>query len=179
MLPLIVDFTNLSLSALLVGAMFCGWLIFNPAHLDAAQYIVIQKQGIRTLHPILPLLGGLTIAATLFAAFLARENKPRMSLLIAAAILFTAAGMITRFANMPINAKVMQWSIASPPQQWTELRDSWWLWHRRRTASAVTANILLIAATLLRSQASLPGSALLIIYRPLVSALLRGISLLL
>ncbi len=64
MLLLIVDFVNLFLSALLVGAMFCAWLVFNPAQLDASHYIIVQQQGIRTLNSIMPLLGGLTILMT-------------------------------------------------------------------------------------------------------------------
>ena len=55
MFPLVVDFITLLLSALLVGAMFCVWLIFNPSQLKASDYIILQQQGIRTLHPIMPL----------------------------------------------------------------------------------------------------------------------------
>ena len=93
MLSLFVDFTSLFLASLLVGAMFCVWLFLNPAHLNASHYLILQQQGIRTLHPALPLLGAITIAFTFASAFIARQNQPRMALLIAAAPLCASAVM--------------------------------------------------------------------------------------
>ena len=154
MLSLIVDFTSLMLAALLVGAMFCAWLFLNPSHLNPAQYVILQQQGIRALHPSMPPLGALTIATTLIAAFLARHNSPRMGLLIAAAILFIISGIITRSVNMPINASVIQWSSSAPPENWTQFRDTWWRWHRLRTVLGVAALALLILAGLARGTAS-------------------------
>src|ERR1700690_4110175 len=119
MLSLVVDSVNLLFSALLVGAMFCVWLVFNPSQLDASHYIILQQQGIRTLHPTMPGLGALTILLTFASAVLARESKMRMSLLIGTAMLFIISGLITRFANMPINTIVRGWNSAAPPDHWT------------------------------------------------------------
>jgi len=132
MLPFILDVTNLLLAAFLVGAMVNATMVLNPARLDAAHYIIVQQQGIRTLNAVLPKLGALTIAVTVAAAVLARENKTRMALLIATALCFVVSGLITRLANQPINAVVMGWDSGAPPQQWTELRDVWWRWNGLR-----------------------------------------------
>ena len=177
MLPYVVDSVNLLLSALLVGAMFCVWLVFNPSQLDASQYIILQQQGIRTLHPIMPALGVLTILLTFASAALARENKMRMSLLIGTAILFIISGLITRFANMPINAIVRGWNSAAPPDHWTAMRDAWWRWHCLRLCSALGGLALLIIATLARRPSSIQTVAVTIC-RPLADALVRTISLL-
>jgi uncharacterized membrane protein len=155
MLPLIVDFVNLFLSSLLVGAMFCAWLILNPTQLDAANYIIVQQQGIRTLNSIMPLLGGFTILMTVASAVLARENRTRTSLLIGTAILFVISGLITRFGNQPINAIVRGWNSAAPPDHWTELRDAWWRWNCLRLCSALAGLALLISATLVRRPSSI------------------------
>src|SRR5690242_16230960 len=101
MLPLVIDFASLLLAALLAGAMFCAWPVFNPARLDAAHYILLQQNGIRTLHPSLPLLGGVTIGLTVLSAVMARQDRIRMSLLISAAVFFVISGLITRFHNQP------------------------------------------------------------------------------
>lgn len=178
MLPLIVDFINLFLAVLLVGAMFCVWLVFNPTRLEASQYIILQQQGIRTLHPIMPQLGVLTILITLASAALARENKMRMYLLIAAAIAFIISGLITRFANMPINAIVRGWNSAAPPDHWTTLRDAWWRWHRLRLWSALAGSALLIVATLVRRPPSIQGIAITVC-KPFLDGVMRTISLLL
>ena len=177
MLHVIVDFVNLFLSALLVGAMFCVWLVFNPAQLDASHYIILQQQGIRTLHPAMPQLGALTILMTFASAALARENKMRMSLLIGTALLFIISGLITRFANMPINAIVRGWNSAAPPDRWTALRDAWWRWHCWRLCSALAGFVLLVIATLARRSSSVQSVAS-IVWRPLFDALTRTISLL-
>jgi uncharacterized membrane protein len=150
MFPVTVDFVNLLLSALLVGAMFCVWLVFNPAQLDASHYIILQQQGIRTLHPAMPQLGALTILMTFVSAVLARENKMRMSLLIGAALLFIISGLITRFANMPINAIVRGLNSAAPPDEWIALRDAWWRWHCLRLCSSLVGFALLAISTLAR-----------------------------
>jgi uncharacterized membrane protein len=178
MLPLIVDFVTVSLGALLVGAMFCAWLIFNPAQLDASQYIIVQQQGIRTLNTVMPLLGGLTILMSVVSAVLAREDKTRMSLLIGTAVLFIISGLITRFGNQPINAIVRGWNSAAPPDQWTVLRDTWWRWHCMRLCTVSAGSALLIVATLMRRTPSLQTTAMTVC-RPLFDVLMRTISLLL
>jgi hypothetical protein len=177
MFPLVVDFINLLLSALLVGTMFCVWLVFNPSQLDASHYIILQQQGIRTLHPIMPRLGALTVLMTVASAVLARENKVRMSMLIGTAILFILSGLITRFANMPINAIVRGWNSAAPPDQWTALRDAWWRWHCLRLGSGLAGLALLVLSTLARRPSSIQNAAIAI-GRPLLDALMWAICLL-
>jgi uncharacterized membrane protein len=178
-LSLIVDFTSLLLSALLVGAMFCVWLFLNPAHLDASRYIILQQHGIRTLHPAMPRLGAITIAFTLAAAFVARHDRPRMCLLIVAAIFFIISGVITNMVNMPINRDVIHWSSSAPPDNWTAIRDRWWYWHKLRAATGTFGLVLLIVAVLLRDPESAQSLASLFSIRPLLNAIIQGMSLLL
>ena len=179
MLSLVIDFTSLLLSALLAGAMFCVWLFLNPAQLDASHYTTLQQQGIRTLHPAMPRLGALTIAVTLAAAFTARNDKPRISMLIVAAIFFIISGVITSTVNMPINREVIRWTSSAPPDNWTALRDRWWLWHKLRAASGAIGLALLILATLARNPASAQTLASIHCVRPIFNALIQAMSLLL
>jgi uncharacterized membrane protein len=150
MFALMIDFANLLLAALVVGAMFGVWLVFNPAGLDANFYIALHQQGIRALNKRMPALGAATILLTIAAAALGRVNVPRFRLLTAAVVCFVATGLITRFLNQPINAIVMTWSASSPPSNWTGLRDKWWRWHLIRLATGLVGLSLLIAATLKR-----------------------------
>lgn len=148
MMGLVFDFASLVLSALIVGAMFAVCLLFNPAGLDAATYVVQQQWGIRTLHPQIPLLGIVTVLAILAAAFLSRGDRLHLTLLLVAAGLFVAAGLITRLLNMPINGVLMSWSPQSPPADWIQLRDAWWRWHLLRFSVGAAGLCLLIIATL-------------------------------
>src|SRR5215471_2313563 len=99
MLSAMVDFTNLLLAALLVGAMFGVWLFLNPAGSDAVLYVALQQQGIRGLDTTMPALGAATILVTIVAAVLGRGDATRLGLLIAAVACLIAAGLITRFLN--------------------------------------------------------------------------------
>jgi uncharacterized membrane protein len=178
MLSPVVDFINLFLAALLMGTMFCTWLVFNPAHLDASHYIILQQQGIRALNRVMPLLGALTILVTIGSAVLGRENRTRVFLLAGTALLFIVSGLITRFANQPINAIVLGWNDAATPAQWTVLRDTWWRWHCLRLCTASAGAALLMIASLLRKPYSFQGAGIAIA-RPLTDGIMRTLSLLL
>lgn len=148
MIDLTINFANLLLAALVVGAMFGVCLLFNPAGLDAASYVSQQQQGVRALNLKMPLLGALTTILTLAAAVLARSERTRLTVLLLAAGLFVAAGLITRFLNQPINAVIMTWSAQAPPPSWTRLRDAWWRWHLLRFSAGLGGLCLLLLAAL-------------------------------
>lgn len=145
-----INFTALLVAALIVGAMFGVWLIFDPAGLDAGTYISQQQIGIRKLNTVMPLLGGLSIVLAAVAAIVARDDRARVTLLITAVICFIAAGVITRFGNQPINTIVMTWQAGSVPTDWTQFRDAWWRWHNMRLCCGLVGLSLMIVATLIR-----------------------------
>ena len=145
-----IDFANLLLAALVVGAIFGAWLSLDPAGLDASSYVAQQQHAIRAFNVTLPVLGGMMTLLTIVAAVLARDDYARLALLLTAVACFVAAGLITRFLNQPINAIVMTWSAAAPPAEWTQLRDDWWRWHGFRTVAAIGGLCVLIAASLRR-----------------------------
>ena len=150
MLTALIDFTNVLLAALLVGAMFGVWLFLNPAGSDAVLYVALQQQGIKGLDTKMPALGAATILVTIVAAVLGRGDGTRLGLLIAAVGCLIVAGLITRFLNQPINAIVMTWHRDAPPANWMRLRDEWWRWHLIRLAAGLGGLSLLIAATMKR-----------------------------
>ncbi len=150
MFPTMIDFADMLLAALLVGAMFGMWLVLNPAGLAASVYITLQQQGIRTLNRAMPRLGAATILLTIFAAVLGRDNSTRFALLVGTIVCLVASGLITRFLNQPINAIVITWHTDAPPANWTGVRDEWWRWHLIRLLAGLVALSLLIAAMLQR-----------------------------
>lgn len=150
MIALIMDFANLLLAALVVGALFGAWLFLNPKGLDANSYITLQQQAVRRMNTVMPALGAATILVTITAAVFGQGDRARLCLLLTAVVCFVAIGLITRFLNQPINAIVMTWRTGLPPSNWTELRDEWWRWHLIRLAVGLVGLSLLIAATLQR-----------------------------
>jgi hypothetical protein len=154
MLAMTISFANLFIASLVVGAMFGVWLFFNPKGLDGPRYVVLHQQGIRTLNTAMPALGAATIVLTGAAAVMASGDGGRLALMVAAAIAFLAVGAITRLFNQPINRVVMTWSTATPPPEWTRLRDTWWRWHIARLVCGLGGLSGLILAELLRGAAS-------------------------
>ena len=150
MFALIIDFANLLLTALVVGALFGVWLFLNPKGLDANSYITLQQQAVRKMNTVMPALGAATILVTITAAVFGRGDRARLCLLLAAVVCFVAIGLITRFLNQPINAIVMTWQAELPPSNWTALRDEWWRWHLIRLAVGLVGLSLLIVAALKR-----------------------------
>jgi uncharacterized membrane protein len=149
-----IDFIALLSAALVVGTMFGVWLSFDPKGLSAAAYVVQQQRCIRSLNVIMPMLGGVTVLLTIASALLSIGDRARLILLLCTAACFVAAGLITRFANQPINAIVMTWSAEAPPSDWARRRDDWWRWHILRTVFGLGGLSLLIAAA---QKSALPG----------------------
>jgi uncharacterized membrane protein len=148
MISAVIDFADVLLAALLVGAMFGVWLMLNPARRAASLYITLHQQGVRTLNTPLPALGAVIVILTIAAAAVARDEGARFTLLVATVICFVAAGLITRFLNQPINTIVITWNSDAPPANWTELRDEWLRWHLIRFLLGLGGLSLLIGATL-------------------------------
>lgn len=122
--------------------------MINPARHAAGLYITLHQQGVRALNTLLPVLGAATVILTIAAAAVGRDQGARFAFLVATALCFVAAGLITRFLNQPINTIVITWTSDAPPANWTELRDQWLRWHLVRFLLGLGGLSLLISATL-------------------------------
>jgi uncharacterized membrane protein len=135
----IIRFLLVVLLALLVGTMFGIWVGFNPASLSASAYVEQQQNAIRSLNTLLPAMGAACLLLTVALAVMSKGDSRSRYLLVAAAVLMVVAGLVTRFANQPINAVVMTWSAQAPAANWAQLRDEWWQWHTVRSLTGIGA----------------------------------------
>jgi uncharacterized membrane protein len=135
--------------SLVVGTMFGIWFGYNPVNLSYPGYLEQQQQVINALNTKLPLIAAGGIVLTFISAFLSKNNRSALYLLIAAAVCLIIAGIVTRFLNQPINTKVMQWTIESPPMDWAEVRDTWWKYHIIRLSAGIVGLSLLIIGMLI------------------------------
>jgi hypothetical protein len=140
----VVRFINIVLAGLMSGIMLGIWMGYNPATFTYQTYLESQQGAIESLNTIMPLLGLLAIVSTLASAFMQKSNKTFFSILIIAAILLIVAGVVTRFANQPINATVMTWNAEKVPTDWVQLRDKWWTFHQTRTLTTIIAFFLVV-----------------------------------
>ena len=145
----IIRFINIVMAGLIAGILVGILLGYNPMSFSNTTYVELQQGAIRALNTLMPILGLITIVLTLISAFLQKDNKAVFVTLIIAAILLIVSGLVTRFGNQPINSIVMTWDKASVPDNWTELRNKWWSFHKIRTTSSFIA-FCLIAWTAVR-----------------------------
>jgi len=142
-------FASLFFVALTSGGAFVVYLAYNPATMSPAFYVETMQHGIRSLIPLAVVLN-LGLLFTLASAVLARRDRQRFYLFIAASVCIVAGVLVTVFGNWPINNQIITWGINSPPANWTELRDEWWRFHVARAVMIVGALTFLILAALPR-----------------------------
>ena len=140
----IIRFCNIVMVALVTGTIFGIWIGYNPKDLSAPTFIEQQQNAILALNTLMPILGLITILLTLTSAFLQRKDKVAFLVLLVASAFLIVSGLTTRFGNQPINSIVMTWDMNTPPNNWAELRNQWWIFHELRTLSAFIGLCLIV-----------------------------------
>ncbi|MFJ4777945.1 anthrone oxygenase family protein [Streptomyces sp. NPDC088762] len=65
-----------------------------------------------------------------------------------AGLLVVASFLITRLGNVPINGRIKEWAVSSPPVDHAEILDRWEIFNLARTGTAFAAFALLILLVL-------------------------------
>ncbi len=144
----VVARVGLLAAAAVAGGTFAIWRGYDPGPMDAAAFVQMHQGAVRGLNTLFPVLGALAILSAITLAVLTRRQRLRCAGFVAAAAFLAVAGLVTRFGNQPINAVVMGWSSAAPPEGWQALRDGWWSWHLWRTAASGFGFALMLNAAL-------------------------------
>ncbi|MCB0522731.1 MAG: DUF1772 domain-containing protein [Lewinellaceae bacterium] len=152
----IVRFVNVLVLALVAGAVFGIWVGYNPLSLSATAYLEQQQNAIRSLNTLMPVLGGTAGLLTLLSAWLQRQSRVDVVLLLSAFVLGIGSGLITRFGNQPINAIEMTWQPGSMPSDWTQLRDQWWSYHTMRTFTTMAMLALVVWSSIRKGNEAYP-----------------------
>ena len=148
MINIIIRFIRLDLIvvlALFTGTLFGIWMGSNPVKLSAAAYVELMQNTIRSLGPVMQVLGPLSIILTVTLAVLSKERRERY-LLFAAAACIIATAFITFVVNQPVNTELMTWTVDAQPANWMELRDKWWSGHVARTLTAIVGLVFAVLA---------------------------------
>lgn len=111
---------SLSLVALFAAAQVAWgtlaiWRGYDPRGLSPGAFVEMHKGAVAGLNVLFPLLGLAAIICTPGLAFLHRRDRHAAAPFVVAALLFITAGLITRPGNQPINAIVVSWTDAAPP----------------------------------------------------------------
>lgn len=143
-----LQFAALLLAGLLAGASVAIWRGYDPAGLSPGTFLEVHQNALRGLGTLLPAVGIACAVLVLGLAVLSRGRSTALWLYVAALVALIVGGLIAGSILRPVDVAVMQWTPASLPENWSELRAQWRLWHMRGTVLAVLAQMLLIAAVL-------------------------------
>ena len=131
----IIHFLAVCCAGIITGGQYVVSFDYNPAGTSASFYTEKIQYAI---HHIGTPLFGMLIATTLLcflSAVLYMRAARRVSLLLAGAgVFFLVGALITRFGNIPLLDLMDTWSVASPPADWFDVAQRWYVFHSVRLA---------------------------------------------
>jgi uncharacterized membrane protein len=145
--------TTAAFACVLFSGLFAGFLVTvltleaTLRSFGAAVYTQVRLVELKHLDDLATalLMPALLAAAVLALIVLRRRDRGRW-LVLTAVLLLVVTVVISVSISVPINTVQAGWSVASPPSDWSSVRDRWQLAHVVRTSTSALAFALLTAA---------------------------------
>jgi uncharacterized membrane protein len=142
-----------AVTAVLFSGLFAGFLltvlVFEATlrGFGAAVYTQVRLVELEHLDDLATaLLIPALVAAAVLALTVLRGRDEGRWLVLTAVLLLVVTVVISVSISVPINTVQAGWSVASPPRDWSSVRDRWQLAHVVRTSTSTLAFALLTAA---------------------------------
>jgi hypothetical protein len=145
------QFINIFLLSLVTGVFWGTWLGLSRSmsSLSAATFLEVGHTMIGNLGTVMALLMPVAMLSTLPVLYLLYRKRPkRFYVTLLGFMLFVLALLITLLVEVPLDFQFQQWTLATLPANWQQLRDRWELFHFLRSSFAVIGLSLLIAGAL-------------------------------
>lgn len=149
------QFINIFLLSLITGVFWGTWLGLSRsmASLSAETFIEVGHAMIRNLGTIMAILMPAAILATLPVLYLLYRRRPRgFYLTLVGFVLFVVALLITLLVEVPLDLQFEQWTVATLPANWQQLRDRWEWFHFIRSWVSVAGLALVLAGAFFSRQ---------------------------
>lgn len=135
----------ISSAGIITGGQYVVSFDYNPAGTTASFYTEKMQYAI---HHIGTPLFGMLIASTalcfLAALLYLRESRRTSMLLAGAAACLLIGALITKFGNIPLLDMIDTWNVASPPANWLEITERWYMFHTVRFAIDLVGLLLAV-----------------------------------
>ncbi|SBT44809.1 DUF1772 domain-containing protein [Micromonospora narathiwatensis] len=139
-----VEATALFSTGLLAGAFGYGALnvvqAFNAVPLDVR--LTFHTALMRMNGPVMQTTMGLAVVSSAVLALLSRGAARRLA--ATASTLVATSFLVTRFGNVPINAKIKVWAVSTAPPDHEAILRRWEMFNNVRTGTALVAFVLLL-----------------------------------
>ena len=133
----IAQFINIFLFALVTGVFWGTWFSLSRsiASITPETFLETGRTIIQNLAWPMRFLMPSAILSNLALLFLLFRGKRARAFWVSLAglLLFIVALLITLLVNVPIDNEIKQWTLATLPSNWEEIRDRWQLYHTIRT----------------------------------------------
>lgn len=150
---LIIRLTVLMLAALATGGLMINWigLARAMARLSSASgYTELHQATNQTFDPYMPIVVvGALLGGILLLALSPGIDSASGQFALAGTFCYAAVLSIALLTNVRINQQIEEWSVQTPPGNWTEIRTRWIKFHILRTLFSVPALASYITSILL------------------------------
>jgi uncharacterized membrane protein len=143
---------NILLLSLVTGVFWGTWLGLSRSmsSLSAEAFLEVGDAMIGNLGTIMAMLMPAALLSTLPVLYLLYRKRPKaFYVTLAGLTFFVLALMITVLIQVPLDMRFQQWTAATLPANWQQLRDRWEFWHVIRSWVSVIGLALMIAGALL------------------------------
>ena len=153
MVKRIIHFLAICGTGIITGGQYVVSFDYNPSDAGASFYAEKIQYAI---HHIGTPLFGMLIASTLLcflsAALYLKDNRRTAILLAGAGVFLLIGALITRFGNIPLLDVMDTWNVASPPANWRETADRWYLFHSIRLGVDILGLLLAVSSAFKASE---------------------------
>jgi uncharacterized membrane protein len=135
-------------AGIISGAQYVVSFDYNPAGVAASFYT--QKMQYAIHHIGTPLFGMLiasTVLCFLAGALYLKDSRRTSFLLIGAGFFLLAGALVTAFGNIPLLEIMDTWSAESPPGNWLETAERWYMFHTVRIGVDIVGLCLAVLST--------------------------------
>lgn len=146
----LAQFSTNILFALVMGVFWGTWFALSRSiALQREQtFLDIGHTTIRNLGIPMSILMPLSLISAIVLLLLMPKRSKAFALALAGFLLMIVALIVTLAIEVPIDGQIEQWTVATLPSDWQQLRDRWEFYHTIRTFVSIGALGLVTASSL-------------------------------
>ena len=146
----LAQFSTNILFALVMGVFWGTWFALSRsiAALREQTFLDIGHTTIRNLGFPMSILMPLSLVSAIVLLVLLPKRSVAFALALAGFLLMIVALIVTLGIEVPIDRLIEQWTVATLPSNWRELRDRWEFYHAMRTFVSIGALGFTLASSL-------------------------------
>lgn len=150
--PKLVQFVSIMLYVLVAGVMWGTWLSLarTMTKYDAATFLADGQHMISNLATVMAVLmiSAVLVGVVVVVLLFWSRSKVAGWLALAGLLLMIAVMAITLIVEVPIDNLIANWTEATLPSDWQEIRAQWAAFHTLRTFLSLGAVAAAVAAAL-------------------------------